>query len=203
MAKSIRRYHDPDTIPNGPPLSDDQIRVLALRALAVSPPTSPDDWAGVYAFIRARGAGRDARKVLQVAQQQINPHIAKTRDLQHARRGRPTLFGVVKSQQHGFEGYQCRYCGKAAEAVDHAWPRSRGGDDHSNNLVPVCKACNSLKNAQSWMPDACPSCGAFRDPSDVVTATGMAYYACRCGSAWAKAWDLQRLSMPKQRTSPW
>lgn len=100
-------------------------------------------------------------------------------------------------------GRQCRYCGAPAAAMDHVWPRARGGDDHPNNLVPACRDCNSAKNAHSWLTERCPGCDAFRDPGDVVTATGDAYYACRCGTSWTKRWDLQHVPLRRATPSQW
>lgn len=42
-------------------------------------------------------------------------------------------------------GEQCVYCGKNANTVDHIIPRSKGGQDEADNLVPCCKSCNSSK----------------------------------------------------------
>ncbi|MET9070622.1 HNH endonuclease [Streptomyces sp. NPDC004232] len=39
----------------------------------------------------------------------------------------------------------CVYCGREPEVVDHVMPISRGGLEHSTNLVPSCIACNSSK----------------------------------------------------------
>lgn len=100
-------------------------------------------------------------------------------------------------------GYQCRYCEAPAQTIDHVWPRSRGGDDHPNNLVPACSQCNSTKGGQSWLTDRCPGCDGYRDPGDVETSTGRAYYACRCGTSWATTWDLQRIRWRKARPSNW
>ena len=36
--------------------------------------------------------------------------------------------------------------GKAGWEVDHSIPKSRGGTDHLNNLVPSCIRCNREKN---------------------------------------------------------
>ena len=44
---------------------------------------------------------------------------------------------------------QCQYCGmkppKNELSIDHVVPRSRGGQDHWDNLVLACKPCNSRK----------------------------------------------------------
>ena len=39
------------------------------------------------------------------------------------------------------------YCGRPAEALDHIRPRSRGGTDAPENLVPACAVCNSAKGS--------------------------------------------------------
>lgn len=39
----------------------------------------------------------------------------------------------------------CVFCGAPATAVDHVWPLTRGGLDLRENLVPICKPCNSSK----------------------------------------------------------
>jgi hypothetical protein len=90
----------------------------------------------------------------------------------------------------------CRYCGERATDVDHVWPRNRGGDDHPNNLVPACEGCNSRKSGRSLFSDQCPACTSMRHPSDMETATGRAFYACRCGSSWSRTWDLQNPPLP-------
>jgi len=88
-------------------------------------------------------------------------------------------------------GLMCAYCGKHADTTDHVWPRSRGGDDHSNNLVPACRSCNSSKGNRSLVDDGCPRCFQTRQPSDVDTARQVAFYYCRCGTAWRCSWNLR------------
>lgn len=92
-------------------------------------------------------------------------------------------------------GHVCTYCGDPAEAIDHVWPRARGGDDHPNNLVRACQPCNNRKAARSLLGVTCPGCGQERDPGDVDTSTGTAYYHCRCGRSWSRRWDLQRVAL--------
>jgi hypothetical protein len=48
-------------------------------------------------------------------------------------------------------GNYCWYCGKEVASrdeltADHIFPRSKGGDSSLDNLVLVCKSCNSSKN---------------------------------------------------------
>lgn len=42
----------------------------------------------------------------------------------------------------------CVYCGKDATGYDHIVPRSKGGTDDDENLVPCCKRCNSSKSSK-------------------------------------------------------
>ncbi|MBI5021735.1 MAG: HNH endonuclease [Ignavibacteriales bacterium] len=57
---------------------------------------------------------------------------------------------------------KCHYCGKQLSwanygrrdarggwEIDHSFPRSRGGTDHLNNLVPSCWTCNLDKSNTS------------------------------------------------------
>jgi len=45
---------------------------------------------------------------------------------------------------------RCWYCGEVPEpgdlTVDHAKPRSRGGKNFDDNLLPACDYCNNLKS---------------------------------------------------------
>jgi 5-methylcytosine-specific restriction endonuclease McrA len=47
------------------------------------------------------------------------------------------------------DNYECQYCGRAAENVDHVVPRSRGGPHTWENVVAACKSCNSRKENRS------------------------------------------------------
>lgn len=46
---------------------------------------------------------------------------------------------------------RCAYCGQPMKkkdmTVDHYVPKSRGGGDNIENLMPCCKACNAMKAA--------------------------------------------------------
>jgi 5-methylcytosine-specific restriction endonuclease McrA len=45
---------------------------------------------------------------------------------------------------------RCWYCGVKPDpddlTVDHATPRSRGGKNRDENLLPACEYCNNLKD---------------------------------------------------------
>ena len=43
------------------------------------------------------------------------------------------------------DGFECQYCGAAAENVDHIKPRSKGGTHTWDNVVASCRPCNSRK----------------------------------------------------------
>lgn len=57
--------------------------------------------------------------------------------------------------------YKCAYCGKALNmqiepdsfscdyAIDHVVPKSKGGTNALENLLPCCKSCNSSKGTKS------------------------------------------------------
>jgi 5-methylcytosine-specific restriction endonuclease McrA len=43
------------------------------------------------------------------------------------------------------DDFECQYCGRPAENVDHIIPRSRGGGHTWDNVVAACRPCNSRK----------------------------------------------------------
>ncbi|MBK5229190.1 MAG: HNH endonuclease [Actinobacteria bacterium] len=43
------------------------------------------------------------------------------------------------------DNFECQYCGRPAENVDHVIPRSRGGQHTWENVVASCRPCNSRK----------------------------------------------------------
>jgi len=49
----------------------------------------------------------------------------------------------------------CYYCGRPLKpwetfSIDHVIPKSKGGDDSIENLVPSCRLCNSRKGARLY-----------------------------------------------------
>jgi 5-methylcytosine-specific restriction endonuclease McrA len=47
------------------------------------------------------------------------------------------------------DNFECQYCGRPAENVDHIVPRSRGGGHTWDNVVAACRPCNSRKENRS------------------------------------------------------
>jgi 5-methylcytosine-specific restriction endonuclease McrA len=43
------------------------------------------------------------------------------------------------------DGWDCQYCGRPAENLDHVIPRSRGGRHAWENVVASCRRCNARK----------------------------------------------------------
>lgn len=43
----------------------------------------------------------------------------------------------------------CWFCGREAKTIDHATPRSQGGINQIDNLLPACVWCNNTKADQS------------------------------------------------------
>ena len=54
-------------------------------------------------------------------------------------------FNVTKIRQNNY----CWYCGRELESSrltkDHVFPRSKGGNNAMDNIIMVCKTCNSSK----------------------------------------------------------
>ena len=48
---------------------------------------------------------------------------------------------IVFAQQ----GHYCT-CGNYADTIDHIIPASKGGTTTLDNLTPMCRTCNSIKN---------------------------------------------------------
>ena len=44
------------------------------------------------------------------------------------------------------DNYECQYCGRPAENVDHIVPKSRGGRHTWDNVVAACRPCNARKD---------------------------------------------------------
>jgi 5-methylcytosine-specific restriction endonuclease McrA len=47
------------------------------------------------------------------------------------------------------KGRRCHLCGTpdVATTADHLTPRSKGGDDSMDNLMPACESCNKSRQA--------------------------------------------------------
>lgn len=51
-----------------------------------------------------------------------------------------------QTMQHIMAGLVCAYCGDDPVTFDHVVPRSKGGTDDPENLVPACRPCNASKS---------------------------------------------------------
>lgn len=80
------------------------------------------------------------------APSEVLPATHLERTPRPAHRARPNLASVMgPAKEHG-----CIYCqSTSAEAWDHVMPRSRGGSDTAENLVPACSTCNLVKGAKT------------------------------------------------------
>ncbi|HVF52808.1 MAG TPA: HNH endonuclease [Actinomycetota bacterium] len=47
------------------------------------------------------------------------------------------------------DNFECQYCGRPAENVDHIVPKSRGGRHTWDNVVAACRPCNARKENRS------------------------------------------------------
>jgi 5-methylcytosine-specific restriction endonuclease McrA len=47
------------------------------------------------------------------------------------------------------DAFECQYCGRPAENVDHVIPKSRGGGHTWDNVVAACRSCNARKENRS------------------------------------------------------
>lgn len=67
----------------------------------------------------------------------------------------PWKTAAYKKRRSVYEKYnrRCAYCGVilklAAMQVDHIHPKSLGGSDDFENLMPSCRSCNYLKATHS------------------------------------------------------
>ena len=166
------------------------IVALAREAHAASRSTSD-----VMKYLQDRGLSRrDVRRATFYLQRNVHSYQPDAGDLAALGlwQSKPVRAGASGRTA---VGHPCRYCGQPASDWEHVWPKARGGDDHPNNLVPACRPCNSTKGTRSVLTDPCPACGIGRDPGDVETATGAAYYHCRCGESWVRMWDLQAVTL--------
>jgi hypothetical protein len=71
---------------------------------------------------------------------------------QGARKPIPT---ATKNQLFERDIARCVYCGSERDLhMDHIWPVSRGGQNHTSNIVVACRSCNlskSNKTLREWV----------------------------------------------------
>lgn len=77
------------------------------------------------------------------------PQTEQARKREQKLRKPEPFFDRLKHETDG----TCLYCDlpvpRLAEDKDHIFPQSRGGPDVWDNLVPVCRACNTAKGSQT------------------------------------------------------
>lgn len=89
-----------------------------------------------------------------------NPEHVKRRDvlavaLRRARQNDALIIPFTTEQlkaKCAFWNNACWVCGEPATAIDHVKPVARGGGHLLSNLRPICKSCNSAKNAKWPLP---------------------------------------------------
>lgn len=47
------------------------------------------------------------------------------------------------------DNWECQYCGKYGDTIDHVMPKSRGGENTWGNMVASCRKCNNKKADQT------------------------------------------------------
>ena len=65
--------------------------------------------------------------------------------------GRMNVRSLFIDEKHKLSD-MCNYCGTDQTlTTDHIFPKAIGGEDNSNNLIRVCKTCNSSKGSKDLM----------------------------------------------------
>lgn len=59
------------------------------------------------------------------------------------------MFLSSSVKQLMFKGKACCFCGQPAQSVDHLIPKSQGGKNSLDNMIPACKPCNSAKGSMA------------------------------------------------------
>lgn len=62
-------------------------------------------------------------------------------------------YRAIKYQRKQDFDFCCAYCNDRPIflTIDHVTPRSQGGTNHPNNLLPACKSCNESKGSRSLL----------------------------------------------------
>lgn len=96
-----------------------------------------------------------------------------TREEHNRRRGRsskwiwrPTRLAIYRR-----DGFACVWCGSRERlTLDHAIPRSRGGNGSPSNLLTACKRCNDSRQDRPLRAFAVALGGDFRATLNRVNA---------------------------------
>jgi 5-methylcytosine-specific restriction endonuclease McrA len=91
------------------------------------------------------------------------------------------------------DNFECQYCGRPAENVDHVVPRSRGGGHTWDNVVAACRPCNSRKENR---PHADLGMRLRRSPQAPHDSVWIIVAVDRVDPQWE-----QYLNLPKHRVN--
>ncbi len=88
-----------------------------------------------------------------VTSEQLADFAERVRRFKQAVRRRKTIPREMRAAIWEMTNGRCFYCGRWTNPyetleIDHIRPKSRGGTDDIDNLVPSCKSCNQSKRGQ-------------------------------------------------------
>ena len=91
----------------------------------------------------------EANKIYRAA----NPLKEKEKDLRRrAQKKGNGIFTITKKFMRNLYNSPCVSCGASEEIeADHIIPIKKGGRHSEGNLQPLCKSCNSQKQAKLWI----------------------------------------------------
>ena len=78
----------------------------------------------------------------------------KRRLIKESKKEEMRAFHILRPIIFSRDNEQCQYCAKVflpteSYSIDHIKPRSKGGNNSTENLVTACKSCNSKKGNRS------------------------------------------------------
>lgn len=86
---------------------------------------------------------RDPQKRREYNRQYKHSHLRVLSEAEKIRVGTIDFEAYYKTLE--LFDYKCVYCREAATTIDHIVAIMQGGTNHTTNLIPACKSCNSSK----------------------------------------------------------
>ena len=80
--------------------------------------------------------------------------VQNTKRRQHTKR---QVIKKIVERVFDYFDYECAYCGRDADGIDHIIPRHHKGDNSPSNLVSACLDCNQgkgTKKLEYWYTEA-------------------------------------------------